>query len=275
MQQLFIKKIKSKKEFNHIPEEYILDILKKEATPKELTALEEHPRPEKSALFKELLKKVRKQLHITHGVFHVNTKHRTELLQELKTLTKNKNITPEIITVHEKLLATHQSTKERLDDYEFIYKILKEKIGMPKSILDISSGINPLAWIYFKTHTLTYTATELTLDDVNFLNHYFSIMKKYGITGKAYQANLLTIKEFPESEVCFLFKVLDNLESLKRNSTRDLLAKISAKTLIVSFPKVSISGKRVSTKRLSWFNRIAKKYETFETRNEIFYIIQR
>lgn len=266
--QVFTKSVRNKQEFSHVPEEYILSILHKEASTKELTSLEEHARAEKSSLFKEIQKRVRKKLHDTHGVFKKDTNKRKKLLKELKN-------NPESLEIHQKILQTHRSTLERINDYEYIYEIIKEKIGKFNSILDISSGINPVSWKYLQIKPLNYIACELAEDDVNFLNEYFSIMKKEGLNGRAYQENLLEAKTFPKTDICFLFKILDNLETLKRNSSKELLEKIPAKTLIVSFPKISISGKYVSTKRLAWFNKIAKKYETFETRNEIFYIIQK
>lgn len=273
MLESITKAVKSKKEFSSIPDEYVLHIVTEVITKKETEELENHPKIEKSQTFKKVLKEVRKVLHETHGLYQLKPKKRNDYLKELEQVTKTeKKITPIITELHDKILSTHQSTKERLLSYEFIYGTITKKIPFD-SVLDLSSGINPVSWIYFHKKNITYYATELAKDDVDFLNEYFRIMKKYGIKGTALQQDLLTIKELPKTDVCFIFKVLDNLETLEYDATKELLKKIPAKTIIASFPKTSISGKVISTRRLKWFERLLTNFETFETTNEIFYII--
>ncbi len=203
-----------------------------------------------------------KILHETYGVFRLDIKKRKRLLKSLK-----KGI--DILKVHEEILKTHRSTKERLKDYEKIYEAITKEAGELESVLDISAGINPVSLVYSKQPS-EYIATELAQDDVNFLNKYFKIMK---INGIAIQADLLNVKKFPKTKICFLFKVLDNLETLKRNESKNLLKKIPAEYIIVSFPKITISGKKLNTKRLIWFNKIVKSKKLLETKNEIFFII--
>ena len=266
--------IKAKQEFSGIPDTYVQNLITETISEKELVALEEHSHVEKSELYKTLFKEVRKKLHETYGVFQLQTKKRTAFLNALaKETTKTKKINEKIIDLHQELLATHQSSKERRTDYSFIYGEVKKRIGTFKSILDISAGLNPLSWIYYGNH-VEYYATELSHDDVKFLNAYFKIMKKFGIQGKAVQMNLLAIENLPETDVCFVFKVLDNLETLKFNESKELLKNIPAKNIVVSFPKVTISGKNISTKRLKWFHKLLKEKNTFETWNEIFYVIK-
>lgn len=99
-------------------------------------------------------------------------------------------------------------------------------------------------------------------------------MKKFGLNGKAIRINLLKENNFLKADVCFLFKVLDTFESLRRGISKDILKKINCKILVVSFPTKTLSGKILSKKRLKWFERIVKNYETFEIENEIFYIVK-
>jgi 16S rRNA (guanine(1405)-N(7))-methyltransferase len=120
-----------------------------------------------------------------------------------------------------------------------------------------------------------YIATELTNKDVEFLNKYFKIMKKFNLNGNAIILNLLNIKTLPKVDICFIFKTLDSLETIKKDITKEILNKINAKLIVVSFPKKTISGKKLDKKRLAWFNKLIEDYETFEVENEIFYLINK
>jgi hypothetical protein len=269
-----ISQIKRKKEFSNINNKFIEELIKNKIDEKDLIKISDHTNPKKSKEFKLSIKIIRKILHDIYGVFNIG-KNRFELLNELEKESKNKDkINNNLKNIHLNLLKTHKSSNERLPFYDEIYKKIFHEFK-PKTILDLSSGLNPLSYPFMNLREVNYIATEFVDEDTKFLNEYFSIMKKFGLDGKALTLNLLEIKNLPKSDICFLFKTLDSLETIKKDITKEILNKINSKIIVVSFPTATLSGRKINKKRLIWFERLIKDYSIFEIKNEIFYIIDK
>jgi len=261
MINILTNEIKKKKEFQSVDNSFIQSLVKDDYKNIEDKLLN-HSHPQKTKDFKRIVKKTRKTLHDVYGVFNINTKNRVAILDKIKKNPKNKEL-------HISLLETHRSSKERLDSYGEIYDKILDR-GDQK-ILDIGCGLNPVSWIFMKHKPKEYTALELTRDDCDFLNNYF---RAVNLNGKAIPTNLLKEIKFQKADVCFMFKVLDSLEEVKKNISKDLLKRINCKKIVVSFPLRTISGKERISKR-KWFERLLTNFEKFEIRNEIFYIIHK
>jgi len=261
MIDLIVKEIRKKKEFQNLDALFVKSLIKKEYE-RVKDGLIGHVNPKKNKDFKNIIKNSRKILHDIYGVFNIDTKKRKEILEKIKKNPHNKDL-------HRHLLETHRSSKERLFFYENLYeKILSKK---DKTILDIGCGLNPVSWIFMKNKPQKYIALELTNEDCAFLNDYFKAVK---LNGKALRVDLLKVKSFEAADVCFIFKVLDSLEEVKKGISKEILNKLQCKKIIVSFPSRTLSGKgRIGTRR--WFERLIKKFEKFEIENEIFYIINK
>ncbi|MDP6642225.1 MAG: hypothetical protein QGF74_02500 [Candidatus Nanoarchaeia archaeon] len=271
---LLISQIKRKKEFSNINDEFIEKLIVNKVDEKDLVKISNHSKPEKSKEFKQSIKTIRKILHDIYGVFNID-ENRSKLLNELEKESKNtNNINDNLKKIHINILKTHKSTNERLPFYDEIYQKVFHELK-PKTILDLSSGLNPLSYHFMNLDGVKYIATEFVDEDTKFLNKYFSIMKKFNFDGEALTLNLLEIKDLPSSDICFLFKTLDSLETLKKDITKEILNKINSKIIVISFPTTTLSGRKISKKRLIWFDRLIKEYFTFEIKNEIFYIINK
>ena len=271
---LLINNIKKKKEFSGIDDQFVRDLIHKKLNNRELENIYNHNKLEKSKEFKNSVKLIRKILHETYGVFNLSRK-RVKLLNQLKEEIKKTNkINGPTIDFHIKLLKTHKSTNERVDDYNEIYGRIFSTIK-PEIILDLSAGLNPLSYPWMGLNKVKYIATELTNEDTEFLDEYFKSMAKFGLDGKTLTLNLLKTQRFPKSDICFLLKTLDSLETLKKGISESIINNIDTKLLIVSFPTKTLSGKTINKKRLAWFNKLIPNYSTFEIKNEIFYIIDK
>lgn len=273
LRKFIISAVKQKRELADISDDFVGELLDKyiEGNKKLWLCVTSHHKIEKSREAKIIVKELRKKLREVHGVFEINLNKRTKLFLELKHLIAAKAPEDEIIELHKKILLTHKSTRERLDYYEETYKKIFSITGKPKSILDIGAGLNPLSFIFMNLKNVNYYANELTDEDCSFLNDYFKLMK---IEGIAIKTDLLKENNFPKVDVCLIFKVLDSLESMEWGSSKRLLDSINADFIVVSFPKKTLSGKPLSTKRLTWFMKLAKNFIEFEIENEIFYIIK-
>ena len=234
--------------------------------------LVKHNKPLKSKEFDILLKDIRKKLHEVYGIFNLSDVKLDDLKRKLKG-----EISGDVIEEHRKLLVCHRSSKERIDDYSFIYDKIFSITGKPRSILDLACGLNPLSFPFMELKKVDYFAYDVSTKDCKFLKDYFSLMKKFGLNGKAVAVDLLHVGKMPKVDVCFLFKVLDSLEALERNYSYELFKKIDAKFVVVSFSMKSIGGVSKLKKR-NWFINFLEKekysYESFETGNEVFYVVK-
>jgi hypothetical protein len=164
------------------------------------------------------------------------------------------------------------SVKER--DYD-VYHALFSITGVPKKIVDLGSGMNPL---YYKHLGCTpeYAAYEIDNKCVKKINEFFANEK---INGKAYCKDIMQIKELPKADVYFLFKLLESIETSKSHKTsEELIKRIPAKWIIASFSTKTLSGKQMNVPRRRWIelmlDRLSYEYRIIETSNEMFYAIR-
>lgn len=271
--QPIIQAIKLKRELSSLEDSYIEEKLTNylKFKPKLKKYIEENEYSEKSKIIKVIIKHMRASLRETYGVFQLNPKQREVLL-------KNLEKDPDSLELHSYLLATHSSTKERLSIYKDIYKKIFQLTLKPFSILDISAGLNPISFSYMDLPKFTkYYATELTKADCDFLNNYFKIEN---IQGEAFQLDLTKkILKLPKADVCFLFKTLETIELNKNHKiSEEIITKIPAKYIIVSFSLRTISNKKMNYPIRGWFLRMLKRlnydYQVIEEPNEIFYVVK-
>jgi len=293
-----IKDIKCKKELSVLDDAYIqekiIDFFSHESNNKikkniidKLSCAKDYKQFCKSKEHDFLVKRIRSNLRKVYGVF-IKEDHDKKWL-ELEKLSKQikSGDNNSIIESCEKILSMHQSSAERLDSYKLIYDTLfSEKIKATNpnkryKILDLACGLNPVSTIYIQDKIKSYTAVEISGEDCDFLNRYFKIIN---IDGKALRKDLTNeddikcLKEI-KADICFMFKTLDSLEHIKRNITEKILDNISSENIVVSFPIVSIGGKkRIEIIKRSWFEKLIEKYNIyykFKTENELFYFIRK
>lgn len=255
-----VEEIKDKKELRALSPDFVGSITQELLEKRKLNL-------EKKSDRKKIIKEARKVLHEVYGAFKKSKfAKRKKLLKKLKGLRD--------IETHNEILKLHRSTAERLPYYGQLYKKIFAVTGKPKTILDLGCGLNPLSLPYMELDKVEYYATELTEEDAQFIQDY---LRKVNVKGKTYAMDLTELNTLPPADICFLFKLLDTLETLKRDVTEAILEQLNAKWTVASFPLKTLSGRRgISKKRLVWFEKIIKKHEfrTFEIPNEIFYVIK-
>ena len=243
-----IEKIKAKKPLDRLDDsfvaEFLEDFLKKNN--KLNKKLLENKLKKKD--FELIVKSVRNELNKIYGQFWINDK--LDLL-------------------------SHKSAKERLNIYKRVYKNIFIRIGKPKTVLDLGCGLNPLSYKFIGKNVY-FTAVELTDYDCERLKEYF---KKNNIKGEVIKADIRTYNKFPNTDVCFMFKILDSLENKGHFIAENLIKNIKAKYIIASFSTYNIRGRRMNYPKRGWFEmmlkRLGYKFMKFEDVNEIFYIVNK
>jgi hypothetical protein len=163
------------------------------------------------------------------------------------------------------ILRKHISTRERLPYYEKIYKRI---FGNEKkaSVIDLGAGINGFSYEFFKKIKVdvNYTAIESVGQLVDLMNFYFKKNKlrlhsvqsdssESQIKGKAVHLSLFEkekvlkiIKGAKKPRIIFMFKVIDALEDLKRDYSKELLFEIAqlSDKIAVSFATKSLGNRQ-------------------------------
>ncbi|MBI5803616.1 hypothetical protein HY450_00055 [Candidatus Pacearchaeota archaeon] len=247
-----IKLIKNKKELSGIADSvvlYCLDgYLKKYKIKKELLDKKEE---------KIIVKEIRKELRGLSGRFQKGLKRRGDLL--------NKDI-------NEEILATHSSTKERVDYYPELKNIIKKM--EVKSVLDLGCGINPIA---LAERGMKYYAVDINEKELYLVKRFFEQKK---IEGKTIVYDLRKINDnLPDSELCLILKVFDVIENKGHRLTELIIERVKCKKFIASFPTKKLSGKPMKFPERKWFEKILIRkgyfYKKVYSENEVFYIFDK
>lgn len=189
------------------------------------------------------------------------------------------------------VLRTHKSVAERYDDYENIYESLLRFLNMDSydTIVDLGSGYNPLVMgRYFSDKE--YIFADLNEDDIKFIE---KVLRYYRVDCKGICIDLVSerqkLKESLENlgeknVVCFMLKLLDSLETIKKNSSLELIKELiraGINSFVISFSKMGLNGQVINFRRRSWFINFIEKntefnfsYDYFETETEVFFLLE-
>lgn len=254
-----IKKIISKKEFSRLPKKDIELIFEK--FDREIYADEE-----KIDLMRDLLRKV-------YSVFS------SQKILNKKILDKKSP---------EEILKKHISTRERFNYYGEIYnRLLGEFENQTISIIDLGAGINGLTYNFFQKQEINvdYVGVEAVGQLVELMNYYF---RKNKINGKAIHESLFNLNKIKEiikktkrPRIIFLFKVIDSLEMIEKDYSKEFLKGIVplVEEVVVSFATRSLIKRAKFKAKRYWFENFIRKnfkiLDNFILGGEQYFIFQK
>ncbi|MEK6918620.1 MAG: hypothetical protein AABW73_01140 [Nanoarchaeota archaeon] len=232
----------------------------------------------------EVFKAVRKKLHESYGAYQNRKKRRRTLyLEELKLAReenwgKEKN-SPEMKEVRRRMIRTSVSATERLEaDYNSIYEPMHKELGKFKTLMDLGCGINPVSFCPSDYKEVKIYAYDIDSGDIEFLNKYFKIMGMNGEANVLDLHDLEAVDKLPKVDVCLLFKIIDPLERRGHEFSEQLIKRLKAKQIVVSFATKTITRKSMNHPNRGWFEqmikRLGKTYKTIKTNNEIYYVVK-
>ncbi len=282
IKQSLIKKlvfdIRAKKELRNVDSEIVRSEIVKflKQSPKTVAflatnrTLKQFERAEDYAV---VIKHVRSVLRKSYGMFVVDASQRGNILERMRSLSDT--------DAHTEMLRTHESTKERMAIYPELYEKIFKITGKPKSILDLGCGMNPFSYPFLKAHP-SYYASDISKEDCNLINSYF---KKINITGEAIPIDLREIDKgnilmfFPKTDVCFLFKVLDTIETTGHKLAEKLVNSINSDFIVASFSTKTLSKEDMRHPYRGWVELMCKRLNfgciLIEFDSEIFYVISK
>jgi hypothetical protein len=233
------EKIMSKREFSRIPEEDILLTYEK-------FEKRQCPEEEKIRLTRDLLRKVYSAF-VSGKLLNIKDKD------------------------EEWFLRKHLSTRERIDNYNELYKKLIYDLK-ECSIIDLGSGINGFSYNLFPKKTkVNYVSIEAVGQLVDLVNFYF---EKNNLNAKAIHESLFNLNKIKEiiqgcrkPKIIFLFKVIDSLEMIKADYSKNLLKEIVplCEKVVISFATRSMIKKEKFKVNRKWIiDFIEENFELIE-----------
>jgi 16S rRNA (guanine(1405)-N(7))-methyltransferase len=183
---------------------------------------------------KDVMKAVKKQLHIIHGAFFPEKCHAKamELIGDSRLSDRDLSLS---------LMELHPSTRERLPSVQAFYDLLSPFLREAKTVLDIGCGFHPCAFPLMGLRSdVMYRAGDIDHGTVEVVRAFFQRMHI------ACDVRILdAADDMPAgmADVAFLFKLVPVLEQQKKGLAYRLIESLKANTAVITFPIKSLSGR--------------------------------
>ena len=167
------------------------------------------------------------------------------------------------------ILKRHASTRERLplSAMDALYAKIFETTGRPASILDLACGLNPVYLLH--RFDCDVVGVDISKSCVSLIPN--------GVWGDLLCENAIPQERF---HIALLFKILPLLERQKSGSAMDVMNRIDAEYLVVSFPTRTLGGRNVGMEDnyTAWMEAPMPENRTvaarFTTENELYYVLK-
>ena len=237
-----IEKVKKKREFSELPDSVVERALRES---------------------KDDIKDARKLLRKYFGVFLTNRVLRFSRSQ----IASRKS---------QEILDYHMSSKKR--DYEEFYSSIFKRIENVGSVVDLGCGVNGFSYEYLPKG-VSYVGFEAAGQLVEKMNVYFD---DEGFDARAVKGDLFDIdmvvdvlRKGEKSQVVFMFQVVDALEGMKRDFSKELISVVmrECEVLVISLPLVSLGGRKKFSVERKWLTdflmkefKVVRDFEMFGER---------
>jgi 16S rRNA (guanine(1405)-N(7))-methyltransferase len=195
-------------------------------------SLARHPRE------KDALKAAKRKLHQVYGAY-LRDLDVDQIEQAVDSLSPGAD-TDTCRAVCRKILATHASSAERLPILDRLYADLFAETGPPGSILDIACGLNPfsLPWMGL-AHGTSYQAFDIDGRLMEVADRFLSGAHP----GSVATCRDILVDDAPlRADVVLLLKSIPCLEQQQPGAALDILGRIQARSIVISFPNQSLGG---------------------------------
>lgn len=146
-----------------------------------------------------------------------------------------------IETACQDILHLHSSTRERLPILDEFYVEIWALTGLPRTLLDLGCGLNPLAlpWMHLPPGA-RFLAFDIDALRIVFLNRFFALA---GLPPLASWQDIVCHPPETKADVALLLKTSPTLERQEKNSTLRLLQALKTPFVVVSFSVKSLGGR--------------------------------
>lgn len=186
--------------------------------------------------FKEAVQETRGKLHQIGGLYQPGRMHYGEWLERIAAAAQPGDALREA-------MAHHASTRERLPILDSFYERIFDGLPPVRSVLDVACGLNPLAapWMRLEPGA-DYYAFDVYADMMQFLG---AALPMLGVAAHCAVRDVISDPPSEPVDVALVLKTLPCLEQVDKDAGRRLFDALRARTLIVSYPTRSVSGRNV------------------------------
>jgi 16S rRNA (guanine(1405)-N(7))-methyltransferase len=255
-------KVLEKPKYRHVHPELITSLIREEIA--------------KGRSEKEILKAVTGRLHQV-GAAYFQRKPEYEIWSQRLAELPHDIQSNEVKSFCLEMMRSHSSTSERLPIIEKFFKETLADIAPLKSILDLACGLNPLATVWMPLASdAQYFGCDIFSDMTGFLNGFFAHVN---LDGRFTTCNLTEMRFPNKAQVAFLLKTLPCLEQIDKGIGAELLERIPADHLLISYPVRSLGGRAKGMGKTyeTQFNELAAvkgwKFERFEFSSELAFLV--
>lgn len=198
-------------------------------------AAEEVPKSRNAA---DAQKRTKRRLHQIFGAYAQPLPYASIAQRLNDALTRGDRT--ELMDVCRWALGQHASTRERLPIVEAFYAEIFRVTGTPTLLLDIACGLNPLAvpWMGLAPGS-TYFACDIDIQLEGVLDNFLTGL---GIDHQVEVIDALMPFEAPAADVALLLKTVPCLDQQRAGAGLNLIDRLNANWLVVSYPTRSLGG---------------------------------
>jgi hypothetical protein len=232
-------------------ENYFLEnILKQDDLAKLISSSVNAKQLGKNAMFKNFVKKGRKELYYKLRQYKNNDDHRQALLDLLEESRQNPSAEM-LAELLERTAVFHVSSQERFEDNDVFYQQLSSILEQAETIVDIGCGVQPLFFPFEKYPSLKkYIALDKDAESVRlmqsfkeiFAKHYQCLHPREWAIGRDWN-DILASFELERFDVALLLKLVPVVQRTHPEQVSTLL-NIPANVLVVSGVKESMVKKQ-------------------------------
>ena len=192
----------------------------------------------KRRTLKEAVKATKNKLHQVGGAYRQS---RLDYEKGLALLRETAASLQKFRATCQSLMQAHASTRERLPILEDFYTTTLADLPPIQTVLDVSCGLNPLAypWLPLPPET-QYTAVDIYADMLDFIQGFFAIA---GINGRTQQRDVIGNPPTEPADLILLLKTLPCLEQVDKTAASHLIDSLHGRYLLISYPVQSLGGR--------------------------------
>lgn len=232
----------------------------------------------KRASEKETLKAVTTRLHQVGAAYFQRPPAYAQWLEKFADCPRDVH-SAEAKALCVELMGAHSSTRERLPIMEKFFQTTLAGIAPVKSILDLACGFNPLALAWMPVSAeIQYFGCDIFSDMTDFLNKFYHHMH---LKGEFFTCDLTAMQFTQKAQIAFLLKTLPCLEQIAKGISAELLERIPADYLLISYPVRSLGGRSKGMGKTyeTRFNNLAARmkwdFQRFEFEGELAFLVKK
>jgi len=174
-------------------------------------------------------KAARERLHAVTGAF-MSDKEEKRILKQIASVETDEDL--------EKVLSLHASTRERLplSQMDALFERIFSVTGRPGRVLDLACGITP---VYLAKRGFSVTGIDLhrSLESIGEVLPGATMLTR----------DLMNADNVPcdRFDLALAMKLIPVLETERRGAGKELLSRVNARHLVVTYPTRTLSGKKV------------------------------